>query len=139
MLLQPSMLCYLAVCVGIAVLTHYVIKRYIVAVAVALLACHLVLVILGAVFSNAKVESVWSPYCILFSLTFATPVALVTGIPFVLCRIRKGREERDNAGRPLCGCCGYDLTGNISGICPECGTPISEEARRESTNEAIEG
>jgi hypothetical protein len=22
-----------------------------------------------------------------------------------------------------CACCGYDLTGNISGICPECGTP----------------
>jgi hypothetical protein len=23
-----------------------------------------------------------------------------------------------------CGCCGYDLTGNVSGICPECGTAI---------------
>lgn len=20
-----------------------------------------------------------------------------------------------------CGCCGYDLTGNVSGVCPECG------------------
>lgn len=24
----------------------------------------------------------------------------------------------------LCVKCGYDLTGNVSGICPECGTPI---------------
>jgi hypothetical protein len=23
-----------------------------------------------------------------------------------------------------CGNCDYDLTGNVSGICPECGTPI---------------
>jgi len=24
----------------------------------------------------------------------------------------------------LCVRCGYDLTGNVSGVCPECGTPI---------------
>ncbi|MHC5109181.1 MAG: hypothetical protein ACYTHJ_04810 [Planctomycetota bacterium] len=24
----------------------------------------------------------------------------------------------------LCGSCGYNLTGNTSGMCPECGTPI---------------
>jgi hypothetical protein len=24
----------------------------------------------------------------------------------------------------LCNTCGYDLTGNISGICPECGRPV---------------
>ena len=31
-------------------------------------------------------------------------------------------------GRPVpdaCLCaCGYDLTGNASGVCPECGTPV---------------
>jgi hypothetical protein len=26
-----------------------------------------------------------------------------------------------------CPACGYDLTGNVSGICPECGTAISKE------------
>jgi len=26
-----------------------------------------------------------------------------------------------------CQKCGYDLTGNVSGICPECGTPIKSE------------
>jgi hypothetical protein len=25
--------------------------------------------------------------------------------------------------RGLCGRCGYDLTGNASGVCPECGSP----------------
>ena len=33
-----------------------------------------------------------------------------------------------------CARCRYDLTGNVSGVCPECGTPIPEEERRnEST------
>jgi hypothetical protein len=29
----------------------------------------------------------------------------------------------------LCRACSYDLTGNVSGVCPECGTPISEKAK----------
>ena len=35
--------------------------------------------------------------------------------------------------RTLPGCClicGYNLTGNLSRICPECGVPIPEEARK---------
>ncbi len=33
--------------------------------------------------------------------------------------------------RPRAGCCrrcGYDLTGNTSGVCPECGTPVAGKA-----------
>ncbi len=29
---------------------------------------------------------------------------------------------------PCCWSCGYNLTGNVSGICPECGTRIPEPA-----------
>lgn len=32
----------------------------------------------------------------------------------------------------LCEKCDYDLTGNESGICPECGTPIAHECARRS-------
>jgi len=32
-----------------------------------------------------------------------------------------------------CRKCGYDLTGNISGICPECGTPIPQATLAAST------
>jgi hypothetical protein len=32
------------------------------------------------------------------------------------------RRKRDRALQDLCTTCGYDLTGTISGICPECGT-----------------
>jgi hypothetical protein len=33
---------------------------------------------------------------------------------------REGRVEQDG---PRCQSCGYDLTGNVSGVCPECGRP----------------
>jgi hypothetical protein len=26
--------------------------------------------------------------------------------------------------------CGYDLTGNVSGVCPECGTPVNPQSGR---------
>ena len=29
-----------------------------------------------------------------------------------------------------CDSCGYDLTGNVSGICPECGRRVSNQERR---------
>jgi hypothetical protein len=36
---------------------------------------------------------------------------------------RRGRAIRV-PDAPLCGKCGYNLTGNVSGVCPECGTPV---------------
>ena len=35
--------------------------------------------------------------------------------------------------RAQCLCCGYNLTGNTSGICPECGTPIPDEIKEKLT------
>lgn len=32
----------------------------------------------------------------------------------------------------FCGICGYDLTGNVSGTCPECGWKIPRQLRSES-------
>jgi len=37
--------------------------------------------------------------------------------------------RRRRAPPDACRKCGYNLTGNVSGICPECGTPISAGAR----------
>ena len=39
-------------------------------------------------------------------------------------RVRVGRHRR----RGRCLSCGYDLTGNTTGVCPECGTPVAEKA-----------
>ena len=50
-------------------------------------------------------------------LLIAPPVAV-----FVL-SVRAGAAEARRAGRSprKCADCGYDLTGNLSGVCPECG------------------
>ena len=36
------------------------------------------------------------------------------------------RGRRRTSG--LCSVCSYDLTGNTSGVCPECGTPVADKA-----------
>jgi len=48
----------------------------------------------------------------------------VEGRIFQVLNVRKmcGVPERDIVG--YCCRCGYDLTGNISGVCPECGKPV---------------
>lgn len=52
----------------------------------------------------------------------ALPIALTAVLPaWWLWRIL---SRRRHARRGLCRRCGYDLTGNNSGICPECGSPI---------------
>jgi len=43
---------------------------------------------------------------------------------FVMARRDETRRRRRSRGQ--CVACGYDLTGNLSGVCPECGT----EAKR---------
>ncbi len=37
--------------------------------------------------------------------------------------------------RMVCASCGYDLTGNVSRVCPECGRPLAEDQARMSKPE----
>jgi hypothetical protein len=39
-------------------------------------------------------------------------------------RRRWHARRADAESHPTCRTCGYDLTGNVSGVCPECGTTI---------------
>ena len=39
------------------------------------------------------------------------------------------RRERRRAGSGFCLRCDYDLTGNVTGACPECGTAITDVQR----------
>jgi hypothetical protein len=51
----------------------------------------------------------------------AAAAAVTLALPGIrLLRAARKRARRGDAGR--CLACGYDLTGNVSGICPECGT-----------------
>src|SRR2546423_7999114 len=62
----------------------------------------------GANGIRAVVVPLWAA-CALFA---ALPAVRTPGI------IRRGRMKRRARGQ--CGHCGYNLTGNASGICPEC-------------------
>lgn len=53
----------------------------------------------------------WAP-CILFA---TSPAIAFIGGP-----LRRWRRRR----RGVCAKCGYDLTGNVSGVCPECGRKV---------------
>lgn len=51
-------------------------------------------------------------------------IGLVGG--YLLGEFRQGRYE-STVGVGRCEQCAYDLTGNISGVCPECGKEICPE------------
>ena len=58
------------------------------------------------------------------------PAALFAILPAIwLWRWRRHRRATDD-GMPHCAKCDYNLTGNVSGICPECGTPIPADLVR---------
>ncbi len=48
-------------------------------------------------------------------------VVFVFLFPYVYLPLHRMRKRRRKG---LCLKCGYDLTGNVSGVCPECGTEI---------------
>jgi hypothetical protein len=47
-------------------------------------------------------------------------------LAFAVLRQRGAARSRECAESGCCGGCGYDLTGNTSGVCPECGAPAAE-------------
>jgi hypothetical protein len=59
-------------------------------------------------------------------------VVLPLWIPFLIVGLPTGllwwRDRRTPKGH--CQKCGYNLTGNVSGVCPECGTEFEREGKR---------
>ena len=58
-------------------------------------------------------RAVWLPYWLLAAAAAAPPGVWLSNAG------RRRRRERRRLNR--CVQCGYDLTGNVSGVCPECG------------------
>jgi hypothetical protein len=63
------------------------------------------------------------PWCFLLAL-MAIPTALLWWL------------DRRRIPPGHCQKCSYDLTGNVSGICPECGTPISNAGAQSRSRNA---
>ena len=62
---------------------------------------------------------------VLVQLPMWFPTVLFAAYPifaFIRGPLRRWRRRR----KGLCITCGYDLTGNVSGVCPECGAEIKE-------------
>jgi hypothetical protein len=57
-------------------------------------------------------------------------VLYLFSLPSVLWLVTRFIFRRRQPG--LCRRCGYNLTGNTSGVCPECGTPVPKEAAEKS-------
>lgn len=87
------------------------------------------LVLLGAAAIAASRSRIrrrkWLVVAIVFVLfgQFFVPLLNLLGLP-VAFWLASNRSQKDaTEGAPTCMKCDYDLTGNVSGICPECGTP----------------
>jgi len=78
----------------------------------------------------------WLPYCDLpdgWDLSHAWVIVLPLWMPFVILAIPTVLLWwRDCRSIPPGHCqqCGYDLTGNVSGVCPECGVRRPEAKQR---------
>jgi rRNA maturation endonuclease Nob1 len=74
--------------------------------------------------SNARGAVTWpGRYFALLPLLLAGGIAL-----FLIVRAQRIQKNRPSPND--CQRCNYNLTGNVSGICPECGTPIEAEESR---------
>jgi hypothetical protein len=69
----------------------------------------------------------WNSGCVRLEILDKYLVALTASLPsirlIVLARRRREKRRMGAAGR--CSSCSYDLTGNVSGVCPECGMAIT--------------
>jgi hypothetical protein len=78
----------------------------------------------GVGFPDPTVEwgciAVRAPLWLLFAVSLCYPI-----LAFVRGPVRRWRRRR----RGLCVKCGYNLTGNVSGVCPECGTALAPTVR----------
>ena len=79
------------------------------------------------VFGNPQPSSYWPYrrpeiwYTLGGSKVFTLPLWIPLAIVAIPTAILWYRDRRPPPGR--CQECGYDLTGNLSGVCPECGMP----------------
>ena len=76
------------------------------------------IILVGAILGSVRL---FSPELGQMLAVFVIPLtALLLIVIFLWCL-----PFANPAQRGICGKCGYDLTGNTSGVCPECGTRIN--------------
>jgi len=80
-------------------------------------------------------SSLWAPIVEYFALPSFRPggIHLPLGVPLLLTAVATAilfrRDHRASSPAGHCLTCGYNLTGNKSGFCSECGTKIEADQR----------
>ncbi len=87
----------------------------------------------GRFFSNSWYFAAWGGTLVVH--TPAWPVCVTWGALTAALWFRHRRRAR-RLGENHCARCGYDLTGNVSGRCPECGQTIALRQRAALQNDA---
>ncbi|HEY8668694.1 MAG TPA: hypothetical protein VIL86_18750 [Tepidisphaeraceae bacterium] len=83
-------------------------------------------VLLQAMLGLVTLQRTWPIAYIMHALVdFAIGVYLLQGAPLLIALAKWERKPE----HPECAYCGYDLTGNVSGTCPECGKPVPEDTK----------
>ena len=59
---------------------------------------------------------------------FILPATSLLPIFWIGMKLAHRRRAILRARRNVCAGCGYSLTGNTSGVCPECGSPVADKA-----------
>ena len=74
-----------------------------------------------------------------FLLPYWMPIAATAALPalWLGLNIRRRVRSRRRLRAGLCVRCGYDLTGNVSGACPECGAAAGSVAAEERENTTL--
>jgi hypothetical protein len=71
--------------------------------------------------------TIWGPHTVVpphFTLQLWIPLVIC----LVPCSLEFARSFNSRSSPGCCETCGYDLTGNVSGVCPECGRPTGDAA-----------
>jgi predicted RNA-binding Zn-ribbon protein involved in translation (DUF1610 family) len=76
----------------------------------------------SSVVGGSSLRNLFVPYWMLVSLLLVLPA-------FRLAAWRRHRAIRRRLAAGLCRSCGYNLTANVSGVCPECGTSVIRDYR----------
>jgi hypothetical protein len=65
---------------------------------------------------------------VIFFITFSNWIAVTALLPAAWVSVRVWKVVNNYRHRLYGRCvyCGYNLTGNTSGVCPECGTPVAK-------------
>ena len=93
---------------------HAVVRRYVLATIVSATVTTIVFQVLAYV--HVGYLDPFFPIAVVVGWFYAGAIAGVVGIPFRLARKRRPPGH--------CQACGYNLTGNMSGTCPECGKGV---------------